>query len=264
MIRQAHISLRRASQDRAAPRSAARAVWAAALLSSFLAVAALPAHAQDGAPTRRTNPNPAPGAAKPSPSAAKPAASNAKPAAPSAKPAVSGAKPAASGAKPASSTAKPAAAAAPAASAAKPALVATIGNWGVYATAAGRERTCYALAQPTTRAPATLKRDPAYLFLSSRPAEDVRNEISIIMGFDVKTDKTPAEASIGTEKFAMAAQGSHLWVRDAADGTPMIDTMRKGATLVVKAASARGNVTTDTYSLSGVTAALARVQKECP
>ena len=167
-----------------------------------------------------------------------------------------------------SSKAKPAAAKAasqakPAASA-RPTLIATIGDWGVYATAPGRDRTCYALAQPKERAPASLKRDPAYLFVSTRPAENVRHEVSIIMGFDVKGDKTPPESSIGSDTFALAAQGSHLWVRDAADGTPMVEAMRKGSTMTVKATSARGNLTTDTYSLSGVTAALSRVDKECP
>lgn len=232
MIRQAHPPLPRTPHG-ALPslRSGLAAFVAGAALMGLLA-GMLPAQAQDGRPTR-------------------PAAQNAKPAA-------SGNKPAASSAKPAASNAKPAA------SAAKPTLLATIGDWGVYATAAGRERTCYALAQPTSRAPSNLKRDAAYLFISTRPAENVRNEVSIIMGFDVQTDKTPAQASVGSDAFGMAAQGSHLWVRDANDGTPMIEAMRKGATLSVKAASLRGNVTTDTYSLSGVTAALARVQKECP
>ena len=148
----------------------------------------------------------------------------------------------------------------------KPTLVATIGDWGVYVTSGGRDKQCYALAQPKERAPANLKRDPAYFFISSRPAEKVRHEVSIIMGFDVKgaADKTAPEASIGNDRFALAAQGSHLWIRDANKATPIIDAMRKGAKLTVKAASLRGNVTTDSYSLTGIGGALDRVQKECP
>lgn len=147
----------------------------------------------------------------------------------------------------------------------KPVLVQSSGDWGVYVASAGREKQCYALAQPKERQPAALKRDPAYLFISSRPAEKVRHEVSIIMGFDVKgDDKSAPEAAVGTDKFALAAQGAHLWIRDAAKGAPLVDAMRKGARLTVKAASLRGNVTTDSYSLSGLAGALDRVQKECP
>ena len=67
----------------------------------------------------------------------------------------------------------------------KPLLVASFGDWGVYQTQAVKGRVCYTLAQPKDRAPADLKRDPAYAFISDRPAEGVRNEISFIMGFDV-------------------------------------------------------------------------------
>ena len=49
----------------------------------------------------------------------------------------------------------------------------------------GKSRICYTLAQPKTRDPEDLKRDPAYAFISERPAERVRNEVSFIMGFEV-------------------------------------------------------------------------------
>jgi hypothetical protein len=184
-------------------------------------------------------------------SAQKPAAAN-----PAGKPT---GKPAA--AKPA---AKQQAAAASSTEPGKPALVATIGDWGVYVTSGGAKQ-CYALAQPKDRLPKELKRDPAYLFISSRPSEKVRNEVSIIMGFDVKpTEKTPAEATVGADKFALASQGSHLWVRDTAKTGAIVDSLRKGGKLIVKAPSLRGNVTTDSYSLTGIGGALDRVQKECP
>ena len=40
--------------------------------------------------------------------------------------------------------------------------------------------------------------------------------------------------------------------------------MRKGASLTVKAASTRGRLTTDSYSLTGFSQAMDRLQKECP
>jgi len=138
------------------------------------------------------------------------------------------------------------------------------GDWGIYVAGAGPTKQCYTAAKPQDRAPANLQRDPAYFFISTRPAENVRNEISIIMGFPVKADKPAPEIQVGTEKFVMAAQGPHLWVKEAARNSALVEAMRRGTKLTIKATSMRGNLTTDTYSLNGIGAALDRVKKECP
>src|ERR1700727_1477120 len=83
---------------------------------------------------------------------------------------------------------------------AKPSLVATFGDWNVFVGEVGKGRICYTLAQPKSREPASLPRDPGYAFISDRPSEGVRNEVSFIMGFDVSggavaESKTDAKAS---------------------------------------------------------------------
>ncbi len=145
---------------------------------------------------------------------------------------------------------------------AKPVQIATYGDWGAFLAEAGKEKTCYALAQPKDREPANLKRDPAYVFISSRPGENIRNEVSIIMGFPMK-DGGDAQAEVGSTSFELISKGPNAWVKNPAKEAELIGAMKKGAKLIVKAASARGNVTTDSYSLSGLSQALDRVQKEC-
>jgi hypothetical protein len=148
-------------------------------------------------------------------------------------------------------------------SGAKPLLVASAGEWGAYTAGAGKSKTCYALAEPKERAPAALKRDPSYVFISSRPGEGVRDEVSIVMGFEVKPEPAP-KAEIGSRSFEMVANGANLWVKNAAEEKPFVEALGKGARLVVKAASKKGNATTDTYALAGLAGALGRVRKECP
>ena len=166
------------------------------------------------------------------------------------------------------------------ADAGKPLLVVKFGDWGVYHTQAAKGPVCYTLAQPKERAPADLKRDAAYAFISDRPGEGVRNEVSFIMGFDVadgaaaadpkkgdpkkKPVDTQAVATVGDASFELLAKTSNLWVKNAAEEGQLIDQMRKAGKLQVKAASKKGNVTTDTYSLAGFSQALERVQKDCP
>jgi hypothetical protein len=146
--------------------------------------------------------------------------------------------------------------------AAKPTLVASFGDWGAYAAAAGKNKTCYALAQPKDRQPSKLRRDPGYLFISTRPAEGVHNEVSIVMGFDVQPDSSPT-AEIGTESFPLVAKGANLWLENAAKEPQFVNALRKGQKLIVKASSKKGHLTTDTYSLTGITQAIDRVQKDC-
>jgi hypothetical protein len=174
---------------------------------------------------------------------------------------------------------------------AKPALVATFGDWNVFVGEVGKGRICYTLAQPKSREPTSLKRDPGYAFISDRPAEGVRNEVSFIMGFDVAAgaDATEAKLDSKPEKpapksdaksttpaapapvalvdettFEMLPKGGNLWVKNAAKEGALITEMRKGTKLVIKAASLRGHQSIDTYSLTGFAQALERVQKECP
>ena len=162
--------------------------------------------------------------------------------------------------------------------ASKPSLVATFGDWNVFVGEVGKGRICYTLAQPKSREPASLTRDPGYAFISDRPSEGVRNEVSFIMGFDVsggdtaesKTDAKPGEkpskssaksktsaaaaapvALVDQASFEMLPKGGNLWVKNAAKESALIAEMRKGAKLVVKAASLRGHQSIDTYSLGG-------------
>jgi hypothetical protein len=145
---------------------------------------------------------------------------------------------------------------------AKPVLLANFGDWGAFLAQTGKDKTCYALASPKERTPAGLQRDSAYVFISNRPAENVRNEISIIMGFPMK-DGSEARADVGTVGFDLIAKGPNAWVKNPAEEGRFIDSMKHGAKLVVKAASLKGNATTDTYPLAGFAQALDRARKEC-
>jgi invasion protein IalB len=175
---------------------------------------------------------------------------------------------------------------------AKPSLVATFGDWNVFVGEVGKGRICYTLAQPKSREPASLTRDAGYAFISDRPSEGVRNEVSFIMGFDVSggdtaeanSDVRPGEkpgskssakakpsaaapapvALVDQTSFEMLPKGGNLWVKNAAKESALIAVMRKGVKLVVKAASLRGHQSIDTYTLSGFAQAMDRLQKECP
>ena len=147
----------------------------------------------------------------------------------------------------------------------KPALVGTYGDWGVYVSQSPKSKICYALAQPKDRSPASLSRDAAYVFISNRPGEGVRGEVSMIMGVALKDGANGAKAEVGSAKFDLVSKGQNAFIRNAADEGQFVDTLkRRGSRLVIRVPSAKGQLISDTYSLQGLSQALERVSKECP
>ena len=63
-------------------------------------------------------------------------------------------------------------------------LLGQFGDWGAYKANPGGKDVCFALAKPTAAVtqPAGRNRDPSYAFISTRPSEKVRNEVSVIVG----------------------------------------------------------------------------------
>lgn len=148
---------------------------------------------------------------------------------------------------------------------AKPALVGNFGDWGVYVSQSPKSKICYALAQPKDRSPAALKRKSAYVFISNRPGEGVRGEVSMIMGVALKDGANGAKAEIGSTKFELVAKGQNAFIKNAAEENQFVGALRKrGSRLVITVPVAKGPGVTDTYSLAGLSQALDRVSKECP
>jgi Invasion associated locus B (IalB) protein len=168
------------------------------------------------------------------------------------------AKPAA--AKPAKS--EPAATAA--AGGAEPTLIGQFGTWGAYTAAPNGRKVCFALAKPSSSKtnPPNRPRDPAYAFVSTRPAEKVVNEVSIMIGYALKPG-SESSLEVGGSSFAMYTQGDGLWIKNAAEEEQMVNAMRKSADVTVKGISAKGTETTDTFSLKGLSQALDRLAQDC-
>jgi hypothetical protein len=159
--------------------------------------------------------------------------------------------------------AKPAAAAA-VAGGAEPTLIGQFGTWGAYTATPNGKKVCFALAKPSSSKtnPPNRPRDPAYAFVSTRPAEKVTNEVSIMIGYALKPG-SESTLEVGGGSFAMYTQGDGLWIKNAAEEERMVDAMRKSADATVKGISAKGTETTDTFSLKGLAQALDRLSQDC-
>lgn len=159
---------------------------------------------------------------------------------------------------------KPVAPPAAVAGGAEPTLIGQFGTWGAYSAAPNGKKVCFALAKPSSSKtnPPNRPRDPAYAFVSTRPAEKVNNEVSVMIGYALKPG-SESSVEVGGAAFAMYTQGDGLWIKNAAEEERMVEAMRKSADLVVKGVSAKGTETTDTFSLKGLAQALDRISQDC-
>jgi len=163
--------------------------------------------------------------------------------------------------KPAAAAAEPATAVA---GGAKPTLLGQYGDWGAYTASPGGKKICFAIAKPSSSEtnPPNRPRNPAYLFISSRPADKVNNEISVIIGYPFKPS-TDATLAVGSNSFALYTQQDGAWIKDAADEPRLVEALRASQSAVVRGTSAKGTHTTDIFSLKGLTQALDRSDKDC-
>jgi hypothetical protein len=160
--------------------------------------------------------------------------------------------------------AKPDPAATAAAGGAEPNLIGQFGTWGAYTAVPNGKKVCFALAKPSSSKtnPPNRPRDPAYAFVSTRPAERVVNEVSIMIGYALKPG-SESSLEVGGASYAMYTQGDGLWIKNAAEEERLVDAMRKSADATVKGISAKGTETTDTFSLKGLAQALDRLAQDC-
>jgi len=147
---------------------------------------------------------------------------------------------------------------------AEPTLIGQYGTWGAYTAMPNGKKVCFALAKPSSSKtnPPNRPRDPAYAFVSTRPAEKVNNEVSVMIGYALKPG-SESTLEVGGATFAMYTQGDGLWIKNAAEEERMVEAMRKSADAVVKGISAKGTETTDTFSLKGLAQALDRLAQDC-
>lgn len=150
--------------------------------------------------------------------------------------------------------------------AAGPTLLGSFKDWSAYTTDTGNGKVCYALSQPKSMAPKGAKRDPVFFLISDWPSRKSKAEPEVVPGYPYKVGST-VTAQVGKDKFTFFTQNDgnsgSAWVKENADEVRLVEAMRRGSRLTVSGTSTRGTDTRDTYSLSGISAALDKIHAEC-
>ena len=135
-------------------------------------------------------------------------------------------------------------------------------DWESFILSQEGNKICFAQSIPVVRAPKKLKRDPSRLFVSFRPVENIKNEVSVTNGYDFKL-KAPVTAKSGKKAYDLFSKGRFAWVVDSKDEQKLIVTMKKSSRLMIMGNTEKGDQTTDHYSMMGFTKAYNSAKKNC-
>ena len=135
-------------------------------------------------------------------------------------------------------------------------------DWESFVLSQDGNKTCFAQSIPVVRAPKKLKRDPSRLFVSFRPAENIKNEVSVTNGYEFKL-KAPVAAKSGKKSYDLFSKGRFAWVVDSEDESKLIVTMKKASRLMIIGMTEKDDQTTDHYSMMGFTKAYNTAKKSC-
>jgi len=135
-------------------------------------------------------------------------------------------------------------------------------DWETFVLSQEGNKICFAQSIPVVRAPKKLKREPSRLFVSFRPNENIKNEISLTNGYEFK-QKAPVSAKSGKKSYDLFSKGRFAWVVDNKDEAKLIMTMKKASRLMIIGNTDKGDQTTDHYSMMGFTKAYNTAKKNC-
>lgn len=141
--------------------------------------------------------------------------------------------------------------------------VGSFGNWSLNATAGAAEKICFAATSPSLKEPAGANRAPVVFYVSAWPKDGVKSEISVKLGYKVKTG-SDVVLTIDTVTYSLFAKDDRAFIADATQELKLLEAMKKGSKLQIQATSERGTATTDTYSLAGLSQALKALAQSCP
>ena len=127
--------------------------------------------------------------------------------------------------------------------------------WGTYAYDTQQGKVCYVVSVPEKKEPASLDHGNIYFFVSMKPGQNVKYEPQFITSYTMQ-ENSKVKVSIGDQAFTMFVRGKFGWLENAAEEPAFVAAMKGGSSMQVSATSGRGNPTSYSFSLSGISAAL--------
>jgi hypothetical protein len=121
---------------------------------------------------------------------------------------------------------------------------------------------CFAVTGASEQSPPGGDRPKPHIYVTSWPRAGIKAEISVLVGVFMRRG-TEIKIEVGGNTFTLQSDGDRGFVVDAGEEQRLLEAMRRGKALTVATTSSAGDSTRDTFSLSGVTAAVQAAASGC-
>ena len=135
-------------------------------------------------------------------------------------------------------------------------------DWETFTVTENDNKICFAQSIPILRAPKKFERNPSRLFISFRPTEDIKDEVSATSGYTFQKEKI-VKAKTGKKTYDFFSREEFAWIRDTEEEQRFIKAMKKASRVMIIGRTEKGKQTIDHYSLMGFTRAYDTAKKNC-
>lgn len=142
-------------------------------------------------------------------------------------------------------------------------ILGTYDDWTAYLYTDQGTKTCYMATEPIKSQGKYKVRDDVFLFVTHHPKENSFDVVNVMAGYTYKKTSKPFIAVDKNKAINLTVHADTAWAKDAETDIKLVQQMKKGSTAVLKGTSARGTLTTDTFSMKGFSKAYHEIQKAC-
>jgi len=142
-------------------------------------------------------------------------------------------------------------------------VLGTYDDWSAYIYYKGNEKVCYITTEPIKSAGKYKQRGDIFLYVTHHPADSKFDVVDAVAGYTYKKGSKPTLTIDKNKSVTLFPIEDTAWAKDSAADTQLVAQMKKGSTAILKGTSARGTLTTDTFSLKGFSKAYRDIQKAC-
>ena len=135
-------------------------------------------------------------------------------------------------------------------------------DWETFTITENSNKICFAQSIPILRAPKKFERNPSRLFVSFRPAENIKDEVSATSGYSFQKEKI-VKAKTGKKNYDFFVQEDFAWILDIEEEQRFINSMKKASRVMIIGRTDKGKQTIDHYSLMGFSKAYNLAKKNC-
>ena len=135
-------------------------------------------------------------------------------------------------------------------------------DWETFTVTENNNKICFAQSIPILRAPKKFERNPSRLFISFRPTEDIKDEVSATSGYTFQKEKI-VKAKTGKKTYDFFSREEFAWILDTEEEQRFIKAMKKASRVMIIGRTEKGKQTIDHYSLMGFTKAYDTAKKNC-